>query len=59
MNLLGAPVPLVALASLKEISEDGSTDPGRTLMGAIALLVIIAVVIGIGQFMTGSERSAR
>jgi hypothetical protein len=55
----GMNFPLVALAALKDISEDGSTDPGRTLMGALALLVIIAVVIGIGQMMTGGERTSR
>ncbi len=37
-----------------KIIEDGSTDGSRTAMGALALLVIIAVVIGIGQFMTGN-----
>ena len=59
MNLLGAPVPLAALLALKDVSEDGSTDPGRTLMGAIGMLVIIALVIGIGQLMTGSSGSTR
>ena len=54
-----APLPLVALTALKEISEDGSTDANRTLLGALAILVIFAVVIGIGQLMTGGERSAR
>jgi hypothetical protein len=58
MNLLGAPVPLAALLALKEVAEDG-TDPTRTLLGALGVVVIIAIVIGIGQFMTGSERSAR
>jgi hypothetical protein len=59
MNLLGAPIPLAALVSLKEVAEDGSTDPTRTLLGALGVVVIIAIVIGIGQLMTGSERSAR
>jgi hypothetical protein len=50
---------LAAIVSLHEIIEDGSTDGSRTVMGALALLVIIAVVIGIGQFMTGSDSTAR
>jgi hypothetical protein len=57
MILLGAPIPLAALASLKEVAEDGSTDPTRTLLGALGVVVIIAIVIGIGQLMTGNERS--
>jgi hypothetical protein len=59
MTLLGAPVPLVALASMNDVLEDGRTDGMRTLLGALGVLVIIAIVIGIGQMMTGSERSAR
>jgi hypothetical protein len=59
MTLLGAPVPLVALASLKDVLEDGSTDGMRTVLGALGCLVVIAIVIGIGQAMTRSDRSAR
>jgi len=59
MLLLGAHLPLAAMASLHEVIEDGSTDGSRTAMGALALLVIIALVIGIGQFMSGSGSAAR
>ena len=58
MNIPGAPVPLAALVSLAEVVEDG-TDGPRTLLGALGVVVIIAIVIGIGQLMTGSARSAR
>jgi hypothetical protein len=54
-----APLPLVVLTALKDISEDGSTDASRTVIGAVAIIVIFAVVIGIGQLMTGGERSSR
>jgi hypothetical protein len=59
MNLLGALVPLASLASLHEVVEDGSTNGPRTVLGAIGVVVIIAIVLAIGHFMTGSDRSAR
>ncbi len=60
MLLLGAHLShgLAAMTSLHEVIEDGSTDGTRTLMGVLALLVIIALVIGIGQFMSGSGSTA-
>jgi hypothetical protein len=61
MLLLGASFShgLAAMASLHEIIEDGSTDGARTAMGALGLLVIIALVVGIGQFMSGNNSTAR
>lgn len=59
MNLLGAPVLLSALATLYQKGDDGSTDGTRTIYGTIGVLVILALVIGIGQLMTGSQRSSR
>ena len=59
MTLPGAPAPLAALAALNEAIENGSTDGNRTIIGAISVVVIIAIVVGIGQLMTGSARSAK
>jgi hypothetical protein len=59
MNLSGGPVLLTALASLGEVVEDGSVNWQRTILGALGVLVVIALVIGIGQLMTGSARSSR
>jgi hypothetical protein len=59
MNLLGGPVLLTVLASLGEAVEDGSVNWQRTLLGALGVLVVIALVLGIGQWMTASGRSSR
>jgi hypothetical protein len=59
MNLAGVPILLAALASLHYAGDDGSTNGMRTVYGALGVLVILAVVIGIGVLMSGSSRPAR
>lgn len=59
MLLLASPLAsasLIALAAPDMFSGDANGDSGtRTLLGALVILVVIAVVIGIGQLMTGKR----
>ena len=53
-----ASVPSVALAALAFFTGDRNGDSGdRTLLGALLVLVVLAVVIGIGLFMGRGERA--
>lgn len=51
---MSLPVLLSALQSLDYTGPDSGT---RTLLGVAGVLVVLAVVIGIGQMMTGSSKS--
>jgi hypothetical protein len=51
-----APISLAALAAPDMFSGDANGDSGtRTIVGALVILVILGVVVGIGQMMTGKR----
>lgn len=61
MNLPAHPaaaIPSVALAALSFVAGDRNGDSGeRTLLGALVVLVVLAVVISIGMLMGRGERA--
>jgi hypothetical protein len=61
MNLLsqlGGTVSFAALAADPMFAVDANGDSGgRTIAGALAILVILAVVVSIGLFMGRSQRA--
>jgi hypothetical protein len=61
MTVLAHPaafVPSVALAALSLFAPDRNGDSGdRTLLGALLVLVVLGVVIGVGLFMGRADRA--
>jgi hypothetical protein len=61
MTVLAPPaafVPSVALAALSFFTGDRNGDSGdRTLLGALLVLVVLGVVIGVGLFMGRADRA--
>ncbi len=53
MSSLGAPVLLAALQSVVEVGPDSGS---RTLVGVVVILVVAAVILGIGQMMTSKPK---
>jgi len=53
-----ASIPAAAFVALSSLAVDANGDSGeRTLLGALGVLVILGVVIGIGLFMSRGERA--
>ena len=51
-----APVSLAAVAAPDMFSGDANGDSGtRTIVGALVIIVLLAVIVGIGQMMTGKR----
>jgi hypothetical protein len=61
MNLLsqlGGPLPFTALAADPMFAVDANGDSaGRTIAGALTILVILGVVIALGLFMGRTARA--
>jgi hypothetical protein len=57
---LAASIPVAAFVALSSSAADANGDSGeRTLLGAVVVLAVLAVVIGIGLFMGRGESSSR
>lgn len=46
----------VLLAAFQSLQETGPDNGQRTLVGLVVILVLAAVIIGIGQAMTGKAK---
>jgi hypothetical protein len=60
MDLLlqpAASIPATAFVALSALVDRNGDSGERTLMGALGVLVILGVVIGIGLFMSRGERA--
>ncbi len=59
MNVPVASIPAAAFVALSSFAADANGDSGeRTLLGAVVVLAVLAVVIGIGLFMGRGESSS-
>jgi hypothetical protein len=60
MNVPAASIPAAAFVALSSFAADPNGDSGeRTVLGAVVVLAVLALVIGIGLFMGRGESSSR